>query len=64
MITAEQINDRNHRISAEGEVVGHVVRHTIGPAPGWYFVAAHKRLSNRYPDSTDPAPTWHEAMPR
>lgn len=64
MITTEQINDRNHRVSADGETIGHVVHQTLGHRPGWYFVAAHKRLTNRYPDSDAPSATWREAMPR
>ncbi len=60
---ATKINDRNYEIAADGETVGFVLRYTLGKSPGWYFVAAHKRFTNRYPDSAAPAQTWQEAVP-
>jgi len=63
-MTSRTINDRNHEISADGAIIGWVVKNTIGQKPGWYFIAAHKRFSNQYPDSVTPAPTWQAAVPR
>lgn len=63
MPDSKKINDRNYEVSAAGEVVGWIVNRTLGQKPGWYFTAAHKRLSNQYPDSLTPAPTWQAALP-
>lgn len=63
MITTKPINDRNREVYADGEHIGWVTYQSLGRDIGWSFTAAHKRLTNRYPDGPTVA-TWQEALPR
>jgi hypothetical protein len=66
-MTAAKINNHNYSVSTDGEHIGWVTHRTaLGAtpsAPGWYFVAGDKRITNRFPDSATPSATWQAAMP-